>query len=239
MRAIKPYTRPVAVSPTIPTSFVPKQPLDAPRRKMQAGDNIFLVISIVVLAVSLVTALAVFGYDKYLSSVIEVKSAALEEARNELDQQKVEDFIRLKDRFASGRQLLDDHVAASRFFTLLETATLQNVQYSSLELAIADDRTASVTLSGLARNFNTLAAQSNEIAKYREVKRAIFSEITIAPNGLVGFTLTATVDPSLVRMPEVNAAPAATTTEATAPVATTTVPTATTTPARATTTPSL
>lgn len=229
------YTDIVAVSPTIPTSFVPKQPLDAPRRKMQAGDNIFLLVSILILGVSVVTAGAVFGYQKYLSSVIEVKSAALDQARSEIDRQQVEDFIRLKQRFDSGKTLLDNHVTASRFFTLLEESTLQNVKFDDLKLTVEDDRTASVSLSGVARNFNTLAAQSSEIAEQRDFKRSIFSDIRINANGTVGFTLTADIDEDLMRMQapaRVEAAPAPEAAVETPPAApaTTTAPAGTTTP---------
>ncbi|HYE23486.1 MAG TPA: hypothetical protein VEA92_03545 [Candidatus Paceibacterota bacterium] len=230
----------MAVSPTIPTSFVPKQPLDAPRRKMQPGDNIFLLVSILILSVSVVTAGAVFGYQKYLESVIEVKTTALDQARSQIDREKVENFIRLQQRFDSGKRLLDNHVTASRFFTLLETVTLQNVRFEDLTLTVADDRTASVELSGTARNFNTLAAQSNEIATKREFKRAIFSDIRINTNGTVGFTLTADLDAGLMRMrvegalatttPVVPEVPEVVEEPVAAPAATTTAPAGTTTP---------
>jgi len=203
---------------------------------MQPGDNIFLLISILVLGVSVVTAGAVFGYQKYLESVIDVKTAALDQARNKIDRQKVEDFIRLQQRFDSGKKLLDNHITSSRFFTLLESVTLQNVMFDDLSLTIADDRTASVSLSGVARTFNTLAAQSNEIASKREFKRSIFSDIRINTNGTVGFTLTADLDASLIKM----AVPqAATTTEAAAPAAPVETPPAAPVAPAGTTTPRL
>ena len=230
------------VSPTIPTSFVPKQPLDAPRRKMDAGDNILLIVSLIILAASLIMAGGVFGYQKYLESAIEVKAAALEDARSTIDQSEVEELIRLKDRFVLGKSLLQNHIASSRFFALLETITLENVKYDELELLVSDDRSTSVTLTGYARNFNTLAAQSNEIAAERNFKRAIFSDISLNTNGTVEFTLTAYVNADLMRMavPEVVEAevvPEEPVIEE--PVGTTTEPTATSTAPAATTTQSL
>lgn len=206
--------------------------MDAPRRKMQPGDNIFLLVSILILAVSAVTAGAVFGYQKYLENVIQVKSEALNIARSEIDHEKVEEFIRLQHRFDSGKKLLNNHVTASRFFTVLEETTLQNVKFDDLTLTIADDGTGTVKLTGVARNFNTLAAQSSEVATKKEFKRAIFSDIRINANGTAGFALIADVDAALLKMQmpagvatttpapvEEEAAPAA---PATAPQATTT-----------------
>ena len=232
----------MAVSPTIPTSFVPKQPLDTPRRKMQPGDNIMLLGALLILGVSVVTAGAVFGYQHWLKSVIEVKTEALAQARAEIDERQVEELIRLQERFISGRELLDDHITASRFLTLLESVTLQNVRFDTMELLVADDRSATVSLSGAARNFNTLAAQSNEIAAQRDFKRAIFSEITLNTTGSVNFKLTAALDPSLIRMqkPAATAAPTEEVAPEAPPPAAEAQPVATTTATTpATTTPGL
>lgn len=213
---------------------------------MQPGDNIFLLVSILILGVSVVTAGAVFGYEKYLGSVIDVKTAALDKARSEINRQQVEDFIRLKQRFDSGKILLDNHVTASRFFTLLETSTLQNVKYDDLKLSLDEGGAASVSLSGVARSFNTLAAQSQEIANNRNFKRSIFSDIRINTNGTVGFTLTADIDEDLMRMqvPAAAEAPAEPVTETPAapagtPAAVPSAPAGTTTPPTGTTTPRL
>lgn len=196
----------MAISPTIPTSFVPKQPLDVSRKK-QGGDNLFLLVSLVILGVSVVTAGAVFGYQKYLESAVELKSAALEEARLSIDENRVEEYIRLKQRFESGRAILDSHVTTSRFFGMLEDVTLQNVHFDTMDLEVADDRTGLVTLKGAARNFNTLAAQSNAIAAEKRFKRAIFSGITLNDNGTVGFLLTAELAPEVMVMGVPEAAP--------------------------------
>lgn len=209
---------------------------------MGTGDNILLIVSLVILAASLIAAGAVFGYGKYLESVIEVKTVALEEARSAIDQSEVEELIRLKDRFVYGRSLLDNHITSSQFFALLEDITLENVKYDELQLTVADDRSTSVIMSGYARNFNTLAAQSNEIAAERSFRRAIFSDINLNTNGTVAFTLTAHVNADLMRMtvPEtVEPEPALEEPVVEEPVATTTGPTATTTTPAATTTQSL
>ena len=191
----------MAISPTIPTSFVPKQPLDAPRRKQSGGSNILLLISLIILGASVLSAGAVFGYQKYLESVVELKAAELATAEAEINRETVELYLRLESRFSAARELLDKHTAVSQFLTALEDATLVNVRFSSLSLTVAEDRTAEVQLDGVARNFNTLAAQSNAIAADKRFKRAIFSNIAIQPNSTsVGFSLTADIAPELIVM---------------------------------------
>lgn len=189
----------MAISPSIPTSFVPKQALDVSRKK-QGGDNLFLLIALVILGVSVVTAGAVFGYLKYLESAVTLKNAALSEARTSINEERVEEYLRLKERFESGKDMIANHTTISRFFSLLEDSTLQNVRFDDLKLEVAEDRTARIELSGVARNFNTLAAQSNAIAAEKQFKRSIFSGIDLNTNGTVGFTLTAELEPSVVVM---------------------------------------
>lgn len=220
----------VALSPSIPTSFVPKQPLDTSRRKQQGGNNLFLLIALMVLGVSVITAGAVFGYQKYLESVIKLKEAQLASAQEEISSDTVEEYIRLEERFDSARALLDNHLATSQFFTVLEEITLKNVRFDNLSFVVADDRTAKIELNGTARNFNTLAAQSNAVAADKNFKRAIFSGISLNPGGSVGFTLSADISPELMLMhapeevPVVEPAPAP---EAAVPAATTTAATTT------------
>lgn len=228
----------MAISPTIPTSFVPKQPLETPRRKMQPGDNLLLLGSLLIFGASLVTAGAVFGYQQYLNSVIEYKGSQLVSYQSEISSDVVETYIRLDKRFTSARGILDNHVGLSYFFESLEKTTLKNVRYNNLLVEVADDRTATVTLDGVARNFNTLAAQSNEVAANPMFKRAIFADIGANEDGTIGFSLTAELerDSVILGMPAPAAAPAA---PEEAPVAAPAPATTTPAAAPATTTPGL
>lgn len=222
----------MAVSPNIPTSFVPKQPLDTPRRKQSGGSNLFFLVALIILGVSAATAGAVFGYQKYLESVVELKGAELKKAEAEINRDTVEEYLRLERRFNSARSLLAGHTGLSQFMRALEEATLKNVRYDQLMLTVAEDRSAKVELDGSARNFNTLAAQSNAIAADKRFKRAIFSGIAIEQNTTVSFTLTADLASELVVMqpPSVSEAPIEEApveeTPAAAPEATTTEPVA-------------
>lgn len=59
-------------------------------------------------------------------------------------------------------------------------------------------------MSGTARTFNALAAQSSVFAGEKRIKRAIFSDIRINDNKSVSFSLEADLDPKLLTLvPEV------------------------------------
>lgn len=193
----------MALPPTIPTSFVPKQPVATSSRKQQSGTNLFFIIAGVVAIISIASGAGVLGYEMYLKNARDQKSADLALAQKSVDLDTVEGFIRLKNRLNTVEHLLDRHVALSEFFDTLESRTLQTVRFSGLSVAVEDDRSAEIQMEGVARSFNALAAQSSAIAAEKRIKRAIFSDISVNENGTVAFSLTATVDPRLITSGEV------------------------------------
>jgi hypothetical protein len=193
----------VALSPGIPTSFVPKQPVQAPKRKVSAGNNIFLFVSLGVAFAAVVAAGAVFAFDRYQIYVEGTKDAQLKAVQTSVNAKTVEDFIRLKNRFVSANSLLDNHLVLSSFFDELEGVTLQNVQFTDLTLTVAGDGTAKIQMNGVAKNFNALAVESNTVAADKKIKRAIFSGIgfdssTPGTASRIKFQLSADLDKSLI-----------------------------------------
>ena len=188
---------------TIPTSFVPKQPVSSGPRFSKTGGNTFLVISLVILGISIAGAIGVFAYEHYLTSVREGKAAAVKAEQDAVDPTAIEEFVRMRDRLRYAGGVLDAHVAASGFFDLLESVTLQTVRFDTLSFTLAEDRSAEIQMSGVARTFNALAAQSTALAGERLVKRAIFSDIAVdETNDTVTFSLTAELDPRLLAFTE-------------------------------------
>ena len=207
--------------------------------------NVFFIIGGNIAIISLLLAAAVFGYELYLKNARDQKSVALSEAQKAVNLDTVEEFIRLKNRLSTVETLLNQHVGLSEFFDTLEARTLQTVRFSGLTIVVEDDRSAEISMDGVARSFNALAAQSSAIAAEKRIKRAIFSDISVNTNGTVGFTLTATLDPRLITSGEVlpgipdtptnlpattaPAAPAATSSPVSTPAAATTTRAASTT----------
>jgi hypothetical protein len=228
----------VALSPTIPTSFVPKQPTQQAPRKYSSGNNIFLYVACAILAASIIAALGVFFYAQYLNSIESAKASELLTAQNNVNQNSVADFVRLHNRFIAADQILSQHVALSQFFALLGSITVQDVTFNSLGIEVAADRSAQITMLGQAANFNALASESTVFAQQKQITSAIFSGIQLNKDGTVSFDLAANLTPKLVieasapTVPELLPATAAsTTTPVVAPAvsATAAVPTVTTT----------
>ncbi|MCI0597792.1 hypothetical protein L0Y34_01845 [Candidatus Parcubacteria bacterium] len=216
----------------IPTSFVPKQPVKSADRYSGSGSNTFFVVSLIILGAALIGAGGTFAYERYLTGVRDAKAIEVQQAEERISATSVEEFIRTRDRFSAAKMLLENHVATSQFFTLLEELTLENVRFNSLSFVLVEDGSAEIQMDGVARTFNALAAQSSLFAEEKRVKRAIFSDITVnQDNDTVVFALEADISPDLLTValseasaPLIPAPSASTTTPATSTPATTSPP---------------
>jgi hypothetical protein len=189
----------VALSPSIPTSFVPKQPVSPGNKRYSAGTNVLLIISLVVLGIAVFISAGVFLYSAYLASVEKTKGDELVSAQNSVSADTLTQFIRLRDRLNASKTILSQHVMLSQFFSLLENITVQNVHFSSLQVTVAADRSAQISMLGEARSFNALAAESSTFAAQKNIKSAIFSGIAVdSKTGTVTFTVNAALAPGLV-----------------------------------------
>lgn len=188
----------MALSPSIPTSFVPKQPVASGPNRSASGTNILLLISIVVLGIAVTASAGVFLYDHYLISTEKAKTAQLEQAQKNVDLATVQDFLRLRNRLVAAKSILNNHTELSRFFTLLGSITGQNVAFTALQVQVAQDHSAKVELKGTAKTFNALAVESSTFASQSDIKSAIFSGISIDKSNKVGFIVDATLAPQLV-----------------------------------------
>lgn len=171
-------------------------------RHSESGGNMFMVIGLAVLGIAVLLSIGVFAYGHYLGGQEQEKANELKAAEDSVSQSTVEGFIRLRDRFTSAETVLSQHVVLSQFFDSLETLTLQGVRFDSLGIKVNLDRTATLEMSGVAKNFNALAAQSAAFAQEPRIKQAIFSDIKADERGVVSFTLNATLDPKIVELPQ-------------------------------------
>jgi hypothetical protein len=185
--------------PQVPTSFIPKKPLDtgAVSYHESGGVGFLFFIALFIFIASLVAAGGVFAWKNYLSAAIGSDSKSLQEAEGAFDPSTINDLVRLDSRINNAETLLQSHVAPSAIFNFLSQQTLQNVQFTSFTYALQADNSASIVLQGQADSFSTVALQSDQFSASTMLKDVVFSSIQTTTGG-VSFSVTATVDPSLI-----------------------------------------
>jgi hypothetical protein len=157
----------------------------------------FLIVAFIVAGIVILMAVGVFSYGLFLRHEADAKAAQLQAEQAKVSQDTVQGFIRLKNRLGSAEDILNQHVMLSQFFDVLERTTLASVRFSSLGITLNPDHSADIKMTGLARDFNSLAAQSAAFATEPRIKQAIFSGINADKTG-VSFSVVAKLDPKLV-----------------------------------------
>lgn len=184
------------MDPNVQGSFIPKQALTAQSRG--GGTGLLFLIALLIFIMSIVAAGAAFGYEQLLNGTITKKDADLRNAEGAFDQAAIQDLVRTDMRLLQARTLLSSHVSPSAVFSFLSTVTLERVQFNSFDLAVSKDGAPTLTLSGTADSFSTVALQSDQFGSSKVLRDVIFSGITVNEGGKVAFTVNATVDPNLI-----------------------------------------
>lgn len=134
----------------------------------------FLIFALILFMASLLTYIGLsFGYRPYLQNQI----AAADQAVNKLaasvpvaDQEKLVAFY---SQIVNLKSVLDNHIIASKILPFLEKNTNRRVYYNRLDV---DVNQRSLSLEGVAENYEILAQQLEAFNQAREVERFLINE---------------------------------------------------------------
>ncbi|HEV8677664.1 MAG TPA: PilN domain-containing protein, partial [Candidatus Paceibacterota bacterium] len=155
-------------------------------------------VSVLIFIASVVAAGAVFAYEQLLNQSIASKSASLSLNEKAYDPGVIQELSRVDTRITQAQGLLQKHVAPSAIFAFLSQQTLEKVQFTAFDYTLGADGSAKITLGGVADSFSTVALQSDQFGASKILKDVVFSNVAVGADGNVGFSVSATVDPSLI-----------------------------------------
>ncbi len=178
-------------------SFIPKQSLTATKRG--SGMGLLLLVALFVFLISLVAAGGAFAYQKILTGVIAGKDESLTKAEGAFNPGTIQDLVRTDARLKQGKLLLERHVAPSAIFAFLSTITLERVQFTSMDMGVTADGGASLTLTGVADSFSSVALQSDQFGSTQLLKDVVVSGVSVGEVGKVSFVVNANAVPELLR----------------------------------------
>ncbi|MDO8492240.1 MAG: hypothetical protein Q7S34_01185, partial [bacterium] len=147
------------------------------------------------------------------------KKEVLEKAKEGFDLETIKKLKRLDIRIESAKSLLEQHIATSAFFDILESATLKTVRFKDLSLSIKAQNSASIggatisdnplqtgsagtsidfKMNGIAKSYNSVALQSDLFNKTKGFKEPIFSSLNLNELGEISFIVSALLDPQVL-----------------------------------------
>jgi len=183
------------------TSFIPKgQIVDSfqTENKKTGKIGLLLLISIIIFIVSLILAGGVFLLGQYKTKTIQNKIASLERAKGSFEPALIEQLSKLDTRINSAEKVLDNHVSVSLFLKLIEKLTLKTVRFNEFEFTDKGNGSFFVTMRGEAKNYSSVALQSDMFSGNKYIQEPIFSGFKLGPGGNVLFDFSAIINKDLI-----------------------------------------
>ena len=181
------------------TSFIPKKPTTpVAQRRRGTVINVFFLIALIIFLGATTVSVGVFLYEKSVIQNIEKKSNQLVEAKAAFEPALIEDLATMDNRIRAAQEVLNNHLALSAFFELLEQSTLKSVQFDDFAYTATTDGNISITMKGRGQSFSSVALQSDIFGKDPFIRNPLFSNLDIDEQGNVIFSFFATLDPMLI-----------------------------------------
>jgi hypothetical protein len=194
------------MEPVISTSFIPKRPVSTePLVSSSHSGNSIGLLSLITVVIVIGTAAAFAGvyiYQKTLTAQESSLQGSLSQAQNGLGSDFVTQMQRLSQRISGVKSLIQNHVVVSPIFAALQATTLQSVSYKTFTYRFTNNATTNakmveVDVTGTAKDYATLALQSDAFAQNNLIKNPVFSNLTVNDQTSgVDFKLIFTVDPT-------------------------------------------
>lgn len=208
------------------SSFIPKKQSEG--RAFSSSGGLFPFLASMLFVVALIASVSVFAYEKYLSGQIAKMDQDLSAARTAIQPELINQLVRSDKRIISATELVANHVTVSSFFELLQTITLQNLQFTAFSFGSAEGGSLTITMKGEARTYATVALQAKIFNDNENFINPQFSNLDLNDKGDVVFSFRSQINPKLISYTEkLNAGSPSPTT---APVPDVSTPTSSSTP---------
>lgn len=179
------------------TSFIPKKPV-VDSRPSSGGISLFLLIAIILFIVSVALGGGVWVWKNSLVKQIAENKSKLESVRASYEEGTINDLIKLDDRIREAKTLLDNHIAVSPVFDLMEQNILQKVRLKTMKFVYGPDKKIKVELTGTARSYEVLSKQAeafgNVAVTTGKISQPVISDFSLTPDGNVSFSFNTMVD---------------------------------------------
>lgn len=170
------------------SSFIPKQSGSAipaiirRRRKF----SVFSFIATLIFITSLVVAFGTYYYKGTTERRLDEAKKALSEEETKLGPDRLKEVRDFNRQLLAARFLLDQHLAPTKIFKVLEQTTMQRVRFEGFSFEYDPaNRDAMVTLQGSTEEFKTVALQGDRYEDQPILAESIFSEFALIGAGSI------------------------------------------------------
>jgi len=130
------------------------------------------------------------GYRTFLNNEISKLEESIDELRFQISVDQQENLVKFFSQVSNVEDLLDNHVATSNVFPILEDNTHSKVAYEGVNVFVDDKR---VLIDGVAETFDALVSQLTIYESVPEIERVILRSST-RTGSIINFKVELTMD---------------------------------------------
>lgn len=162
------------------SSFIPKETSGAvpSRIKRRRTFHVFGFLASVLLIGSLALAAGTYFYKKTAEKARDNTQEELRLLKDQFDEKQVAEVRQFDRQLKAAEFLLNNHIAPTKIFTVLERSTKQRVQFMDFGLEYDPSFDVTVSLSGGTEEFMTVALQALQFGSEPLLRDALFSEVS-------------------------------------------------------------
>lgn len=170
------------------TSFIPKQGVGQSARVSVRRRGGFLgILSILLIMGSLLFSAGIYFYASYTERQLGAAQQELADKRQLFAPGSIEGLRDLDMRIGTVTSLLNNHVSPSLLLDTLERTTQRNIQFTDFIFERRPSGNVGVEMTGIARQFNTVALQAERFAAEPMFMDVVFGELDRTQEGDVTF----------------------------------------------------
>ena len=203
------------------TSFIPKKQ-NTPMGGIMGGGSVggnqfqqrpkahassfFMAIAVIAFIISIGATGGAYFWKFYENSANAKYKEDLANREKQFDIKLIEDLKAVNTQIDSAKKLLENHVAFSRVFDIVQKMTVSDVRFLNMDFkdSVENNGKFTISMKGQGKNLSAVAFQSDvlsELSKYgisNVVKNPIISSPSLDLTGSVSFSFSADIDKSAV-----------------------------------------
>jgi len=186
------------MDPKFQTSFIPKKPMVGGQGGAKSPINLFSLLATVLFITALALSGGAYFYQRLLFNQLIENKASLERAKDAFDPDTINEIIRLDTRIETAKKLLDSHIAVTPLFDFISSITLQSVRFRDFTFSYLGEDQIQVQMRGIGQNYASVALQSDLFNEQKSLKNTMVGDVALDPKGIVGFSVSTIIDPSVI-----------------------------------------
>lgn len=188
------------------SSFIPKSEVlstpdsDGGGSRRKRGGSALVLVSLGLFISAIIAAGGLFVYKLNVTSTLAERQQELKDRRSAFDPAIIDELGRTADRLNTAQSLVNNHIAFTPIFSIIESATLSSVRFNSMQVEYSEagnptgpDSEQSdeviVAMEGIGPGYPAIALQSSELADHEKIKNPILSNFQLSNEGNVEFSV--------------------------------------------------